>query len=173
MYTQPRLYVCVCPERCICNEQISQIYCVFACKGNCVFCSMNEWMSEWTNNLTNRQAAFSKPPPIWNQQTPTGPHQPCLTSRKSEALKPQEGNLLRRQIQYTRRLQTVVRLSLQGPAPPRSRQGGAIQPPLLSLLPGAQNLVYAQPRAMAQKKTIRDIITEWRMTLVKWWQLTT
>lgn len=167
IHSHDSMYVCVLKGVSVMSRYPKFTLCLHV--KETVFCSMNEWMSEWTN----RQAPFSKPRPNWNQQTPTGPQQPCLMSRKSVALKPQKGYPLRRQIQYTCRLQTVVRLSLQGPAPPRIRQGGAIQHPLMSPLPGAQNLVYAQPQAMAQKKMIRDIITEWRMTLVKQWQLTT
>lgn len=167
IHSHDAVYVCVLKRASVMSRYPKLTMCLH--EKETVFCSMNEWMSEWTN----RQAPFSKPPPNWNQQTPTGPQQPCLMSRKSAALKPQKGYPLRRQIQYTCRLQTVVRLSLQGPAPPRIRQGGAIQTPLLSPLPSEQNLVYAQPQAMAQKKTIRDIITEWLMTLLKQWQLTT
>ena len=36
------LSVCVSPQRCIFVEHISQIYCAFACKRNCVLCRMNE-----------------------------------------------------------------------------------------------------------------------------------
>lgn len=101
------------------------------------------------------QPALSKPPPNWNQQTPTGLHQCYIMSRKSEVFKDCPP---RHHKQYTCWLQTVVLLSLQGPAPPGSPKEKKLNPPVLSQLLGTQNLVYTNPGQRQNRKTRDNII---------------
>lgn len=64
----------------------------------------------------------------------------CLESQKFSKDCPP-----RHQKQYACWLQTVIRLSLQGPAPPGSPKEKKLNPPALSQLLGTQNLDYIQP----------------------------
>ena len=60
--------------------------------------------------------------------------------------------------QYTCWLQTVIRLSLQGPAPPGSPKEKKLNPPVLSQLLGTQNLVYTNPGQRHKREKLGTIL---------------
>lgn len=112
--------------------------------------------------LLNDAAGSSKP---LNQLSAnlllTGTSRPLLDSTNAisclESQKFSKDCPPRHHKQYTCWLQTVVMLSLQGPAPPGSPKK-KLNPPVLSQLLGTQNLVYTNPGQRQNRKTRDNII---------------
>lgn len=113
--------------------------------------------------LLNDTAGSSKP---LNQLSAnlllTGTSRPLLDSTNAisclESQKFSKDCPPRHHKQYTCWLQTVVLLSLQGPAPPGSPKEKKLNPPVLSQLLGTQNLVYTNPGQRQNTKTRDNII---------------